>query len=230
MGSSYVNDDNEQYRFSSLDTAELELSNQAQIGLRFECHLPSSPHGITLHNRAITHVSEYGSLGRMISCGNNEAHWPTTNDHIITVNGNDDVDWQLAHESDNGYTIMFRKSGLITFANGDQDYLGPVQSDAIDGEQFLPMPMAQGSRWFVSASTISIKRNSTAAEGSAHPRSGTHYIAINLHRSFCPDTPANPDDQGPRHDNAIESSTNGSARVFITGWESHITFGLPSAV
>ena len=231
IDSSYTNDVNEQFRFSPQHTTELGLDSHALIGLRFECHLPSSPHGITLHNRAIIHVDEQGSLGRISNGDNDEAHWPTINDHIITVNGNDDVDWQLAHENGSGYTIMFRKGGLITFPNGDQDYLGPVQSDAIVGEQFLPMPVARGSRWFVSASTISIKRNSTAVEEGAHPRSGVHYIAINLHRSVCPDTPTNPDDQGPRHDNAIESPTNGTARVFISGWESHITLGyLPHVI
>ena len=225
MGGNYVNDNGEHDRFSPLEATELDVNSQAHVGLRFECHLPSSPHGITLHNRAITHVDESGSLGRMVSSGNTEAHWPTTNDHIVAVNGKDDVDWQLAHGIDNGYTIMFRKGGHITFPNGDQDYLGPVLPDAVHGEQFLPMPAAQCSRWFVNASNISIKHKSLAAETDAHPHSGTHYIAFNLHRSFCPDTPANPDDQGPRHDNAVESSANGSACVYITGWESHITMG-----
>ena len=229
MGGNYVNDNGEHDRFSSLEVTELDVNSQAHVGLRFECHLPSSPHGITLHNRAIIHVDESGSLGRVVSSGNTGAHWPTTNDHIISVSGKDDVDWQLAHASDNGYTIMFRKGGLVTFPNGDRDYLGPVLPDAVHGEQFLPMPAAQCAGWFVNASTISIKHNSLAAETDAHPRWGTHYIALNLHRSFCPDTPANPDDQGPRHDNAVESSANGSACVYITGWESHITLGyLPS--
>ena len=170
-------------------------------------------------------MDDAGSLGRIASSNEIRAHWPTANDHITLVNGKDDVDWQLAHASDNGYTILFRKGGLITFPNGDQDYLGPVLPDAVPGEQFVPMPAAQCARWFVNASTISIKHNSLAAEAGGHPRSGTHYIAINLHRSFCPDTPANPDNQGHRHDNAVESTASGSARVYITGWESHITLG-----